>query len=250
VTLNTVYRQADPTFVDMLNALRVGDGVETALEQLNATCTGPHRSGRDPLILTPTKQGALGHNMAGLAALRGPVSVFRARVEGQFGLKGDSLPVPETIELRVGARVMAMKNDAQGRWFNGALGVVRELGEKQAVVEFDHSGEVHPMGPVSWERVRQTWNAGRNKVEREVLGTYTQMPLNLAWASTIHKAQGLSLDDVRIDIGGGAFADGQMYVALSRARSLAGLSLSKPLRVSDIRVDPIILSFTNEIGGI
>jgi ATP-dependent DNA helicase PIF1 len=100
---------------------------------------------------------------------------------------------------------------------------------------------------VTWEKVRQQWSEARQRIENEVVGTYRQIPLIHAWAVTIHKAQGLTLDDVRVDLGWGAFAPGQLYVALSRVRTMAGLSFARPLRDADVMVDPALLEFMERV---
>jgi hypothetical protein len=117
------------------------------------------------------------------------------------------------------------------------------LSEDGADVAFDRGRGEHLVTPVAWEKVRQQWNEAAKRIETEVVGAYRQIPLIHAWAVTIHKAQGLTLDDVRIDLGSGAFAAGQVYVAISRVRSMSGLSLARPLRASDIQVDPMLLDF-------
>jgi ATP-dependent DNA helicase PIF1 len=129
--------------------------------------------------------------------------------------------------------------------------VVETLESDRAWVKFDSGCREAEIERVSWERVRYAWNNATARVEGKVVGSYTQLPLMHAWASTVHKAQGLTLDDVRIDFDNGAFAPGQVYVALSRARSLAGLSLACPLRSSDVHVDPRVTAFVDgfERGG-
>jgi ATP-dependent DNA helicase PIF1 len=145
--------------------------------------------------------------------------------------------------LKVGARVMATRNDTQKRWINGSLGTVTRLVDQDITVRFDHSREDCLIEPVKWEKIRQVWSEDSQKIENEVIGAFEQIPLIPAWAITIHKAQGLTLNDVRVDFGSGAFAPGQVYVALSRVRSMAGLSLARPLRLQDFRADPMLDAF-------
>jgi hypothetical protein len=244
VTLDHVYRQEEQDFVDLLSRLRLGEDADEVAEVLNARCCGPHRADAQPLLLTPTRAAADRYNRDGLAALPGPSAVLRAEISGKLEVGRDQLPVPETLELRVGARVMAAKNDPQKRWINGSLGTVTRLAGAEVLVRFDRGAGEHLVAPAVWEKVRQVWNAGTGRIDNEVVGAYRQVPLIPAWALTIHKAQGLTLDDVRVDLGGGAFAAGQVYVALSRVRTMAGLSFARPLRVGDLHADPMLVAFT------
>jgi ATP-dependent DNA helicase PIF1 len=236
VALDRVWRQDEQEFIEILGHIRSGEAVGAALERLNARCVGPHRAGVAPLLLTATRAAADGHNKRGLQALGGERAGFTAKIDREFTLAPASLPVPEHIELAVGARVMAVKNDGGGRWVNGSLGTVTGFSEDGVTVVFDRGHEEHLVSPVAWEKVRQQWNETTKRIETEVVAAYRQIPLIHAWAVTIHKAQGLTLDDARIDLGSGAFAAGQVYVAISRVRSLSGLSFARPLRVSDIQM--------------
>ena len=243
VTLDRVWRQDDENFIDILGRIRSREGIADALERLNARCCGPHRDSVKPLLLTPTRAAAQRHNQEGLAALGGAGATFRAAIERDFVVGAVNLPVPEHLELAAGARVMAVRNDPQGRFVNGSLGTVARLEQEGVFVQFDRRPQEHLVAPVTWEKVRQRWNEADERIENEVVGTYRQIPLIHAWAVTIHKAQGLTLDDVRVDLGAGAFAPGQVYVALSRVRTIAGLSFARPLRATDVRVDPVLVAF-------
>lgn len=245
VTLDRVWRQGEPDFVDILGCIRSREGIEDALERLNARCVGSHRVGVQPLLLTPTRAAAERYNNQGLAALGKARTGFRATFERDFAMGAVNLPVPEFIELAPGARVMAVRNDPGGRFVNGSLGTVTRLDKEGGVfVQFDRRRDEDLVGPVTWEKIRQQWNEAEQRIENEVVGAYKQIPLIHAWAVTIHKAQGLTLDDVRVDLGAGAFAPGQVYVALSRVRTIAGLSFARPLRPSDVRADPVLIAFT------
>jgi ATP-dependent DNA helicase PIF1 len=243
VALDRVWRQDEQEFIEILGQIRSGNAVGEALQRLNERCVGPHRDGVAPLLLTATRAAADGYNKRGLKALGGERAGFQAKIDREFTLAASSLPVPEYIELAVGARVMAVKNDSGGRWVNGSLGTVTGLSEDGASVVFDRGREEHQVSPVAWEKVRQQWNETTKRIETEVVAAYRQIPLIHAWAVTIHKAQGLTLDDARIDLGSGAFAPGQVYVAISRVRSMSGLSFARPLRSSDIQVDPMLVEF-------
>jgi ATP-dependent DNA helicase PIF1 len=243
VTLDRVWRQDEQDFVDILGRIRSREGIAEALERLNARCVGPHRDGVKPLLLTPTRAAAERYNHQGLAALGSKRSGFRAVIERDFAMGAANLPVPEHLELAVGARVMAVRNDPQGRFVNGSLGTVTRLESEGPFVQFDRRPQELLVAPATWEKVRQRWNEEKQRIDNEVVGSYRQIPLIHAWAVTIHKAQGLTLDDVRVDLGAGAFAPGQVYVALSRVRTLAGLSFARALRPADVRADPVLIAF-------
>ena len=197
VMLDHVWRQDEEEFVDILGRIRSGDTSGDALTRLNQRCTGPHREGIRPLLLTPTRAAADRHNRNGLMALGTERGGFQAQIERDFAVGAVNLPAPEHLELAAGARVMAVKNDAQGRWVNGSLGTVTRLSPNGAFVLFDRGRYEHLVAPATWEKVRQRWNESSQRIDNEVVGAYRQVPLIHAWAVTIHKAQGLTLEDVR-----------------------------------------------------
>lgn len=238
-----VYRQSDATFVDHLADLRSGRNVMRAIDAINGASFREHRPGRIPVVLAPTNMRVDGYNRHGMDGLVEAGRIYEGRSEGEFDLANDRLPVPELLVLKVGARVMAVRNDPERQWVNGSVGTVIGLAHDRAFVRLDAGGVVE-IERTSWERIRYDWSDTTGKIEAKVVGTYTQIPLVPAWAVTVHKAQGLTLEDVRIDFDSGAFAAGQAYVALSRARSLEGLSLARPLRASDIRIDRRVAAFT------
>ncbi|MBS9478888.1 ATP-dependent DNA helicase [Ancylobacter radicis] len=238
-----VYRQTDDAFVGHLADLRGGRQVGRAVDAINAASFREHRAGSIPVVLAPTNMRVDAYNRRGLDGLTEAGRIYEGRSEGEFDLANDRLPVPELLVLKVGARVMAVRNDPERQWVNGSVGTVIGLTPNSAFVRLDGAGVVE-IERTSWERIRYDWSEVTGKVEAKVVGTYTQIPLVPAWAVTVHKAQGLTLDDARIDFDSGAFAAGQAYVALSRARSLEGLSLARPLRASDIRIDRRVAAFT------
>ena len=243
VELDKVYRQADFNFVKVLNSIRVGKNLDKALEFLNQTACGPHRRDTLPMILTATNASAFGHNSRELEKIESNHTTYKCRKSGKFNFQNDKLPAPDTLQLKVGARVMALKNDADRRWVNGSLGVVTKLNNASVEVAFDHNNVAAEIGTVSWDNIRYQWDDELQVPRAITIGSFEQIPLTLAWAVTVHKAQGLTLDDIRIDFESGAFAPGQTYVALSRARSVNGLSLSRELKQSDIIVDPRLIKF-------
>lgn len=249
VAFQTVHRQTERQFIDILNRIRRDDQVVEALEALNERCVHPHRPGHTPILLAPTNATADRYNFTGMNTLTGDERVFVGEAKGDFAQENrDRLPAPERLALKVGARVMALRNDPMKRWVNGSVGTVQSLDANGVVVRFD-DGETAEIERASWEKIRYEWNEETGQVAAVVTGSFSQFPLAPAWALTIHKAQGLTLSDVRVDFDHGAFAAGQTYVALSRARTLDGLSLTRPVRFSDIRTDRRVQAFMRAFEG-
>src|SRR5262249_35009332 len=190
----------------------------------------------DYVTLTPTNQAALQINLAFLGCLPGPEHTLPAVVAGRFDPA--SYPTDRTLRLKAGARIMMLRNDLGGRWVNGSMGVVTEVGPSRLRVTL--GGLAHEVEPHTWENVEYVFNRRENRIDQRVIGTFQQYPLRLAWALTIHKSQGQTFDRVHLDLGRGAFAHGQTYVALSRCRSLDGLALSRPVLPRDVLLDETI----------
>lgn len=247
IELQKIFRQTEPIFIDLLGKIRAGSDVSAALAELNQACLGPHRSGHKPVLLTGRNQTAETYNQDQLAALPGKAFCFEGVTKGEFKINNNNLPAPSLLELKVDARVMFTKNDPERRWVNGTLGTVTKITPQLVWVKPDGDGTAHEVKAQAWENHRYEWNADNHEITSQVMGSYTQIPLRLAWASTIHKAQGLTIDDVRVDLESGAFASGQVYVALSRAKTMAGLSFASPIRESDVFVDPAIDRMLTEI---
>ena len=241
VELTRVFRQRDPALLEVLNRVRDGAVTEADLAVLNARVS-PIRTLRegDPyVILTPTNAAANRINAAFLDALAGAATSFEAEISGDFGQGAH--PTEPRLVLKPGAKVILLRNDAERRWVNGTIARVARIEEKRVWVEID--GDEHEVEPVSWENRRYAYDTEEAKVVETVAGTFKQLPLRLAWALTIHKSQGLTLDKVYIDLGRGTFAHGQAYVALSRCRTLEGLSLARQLKPSDIIFDRAALGY-------
>ena len=246
VELQIVYRQRDTTFARMLACIRDGEGAAEAVAQLNSHCAGRVLEGQH-LILVPTRDAAASENEARLAALRGELHIYDAVCEGTFEKAGaDKLPAPKQLSLKEDAQVMFVRNDPERRWVNGTIGVVTGLGDKSITVQLD-DGVEHDVEIIEWEDIRYALDEKTNEIVEEVAGAYKQFPLMPAWAVTIHKAQGLTLERVMVDLARGAFADGQVYVALSRCQSLEGLSLRRSVRVSEVRCSEVARAFYDRI---
>lgn len=240
VELTTIYRQDNPDFIRLLGNLRSGDDLPATIDRFNQHCLGePKREGK-PIILAGTNAVADTYNQRGLQQLAGEWVTYEGVISGEFKLEKDKLPVPDKLALKLGARIMTVKNDKGKNWVNGSLGTITKLGKQSVWALLDDTQAEHEIEAASWETIRYEWDEDSQRIEATVIGSYTQIPVIPAWALTIHKAQGLTLDNVRIDLQRGAFASGQAYVALSRARSLEGLSFASPLRVSDVMIDPRI----------
>jgi ATP-dependent exoDNAse (exonuclease V) alpha subunit len=241
VELTQVFRQKDAALLRVLNRVRDGEADADDLAVLNER-VHPIRTlaeGEPYVILTPTNAAARRINMAYLAALANAAHAYEAGVSGDFNESAQ--PTDATLTLKVGAKVMLLRNDADRRWVNGTIARIARLEPDRVWVDVD--GEEHEIERVAWENRRYAYDKGQEKIVETVAGTFRQFPLRLAWALTIHKSQGLTLDKVYVDLGRGTFAHGQAYVALSRCRSLDGLALARPLKPSDVLFDPAAMGY-------
>ncbi|MFB2585025.1 ATP-dependent DNA helicase [Herbiconiux liukaitaii] len=237
VELTEIHRQHDDEFKFMLNAVRFGMVTKEIADVLNST--GARTPAPDTAITLATRNDSVNRiNQAALGKLPGRVLSAKAEISGDFG--GRAYPADEKLELKVGAQVMFLRNDAEGRWVNGTVGTVTKI---SSTVWVEVGGDVHEVDPVAWEKHRYSYSPESKQLTKEVIGEFTQFPLRLAWAVTIHKSQGQTYDEAVVDLGARVFSPGQTYVALSRLTSLSGLYLTRPLRPSDIIVDPAVQSF-------
>ena len=239
--LDHVFRQKDEGLLAVLNKVRDGaadaDDLAILNERVNPIRT--LREGDPYVILTPTNAAAQRINMSYLEALAGPLTAYEAGVTGEFG--SGAHPTDQRLLLKAGAKVIMLRNDPDRRWVNGTVARISRLAEKQIWIEI--GGTEHEIEPVAWESRRYAYDQTAQKIVETVAGTFRQFPVRLAWALTIHRSQGLTLDPVYIDLGRGTFAHGQAYVALSRCRSLDGLALARPLRPLDILFDPSVMGY-------
>lgn len=239
IELEKIYRQTDNTFIAILNNIRNRTITEDELQILNQRACH-FTDNRGTIILTPTNDAADAINAERLASINHKEYVFEAAISGDFPER--EAPTDFTIALKQGARVMSAVNDSLGRYVNGSLGWIRKIAKDGIRVEFD-SGDMVSIEPHTWKVYRSVYDHKNSQLSQERIGSFTQIPLRLAWAITIHKSQGKTFDRVVIDMGRGAFAAGQTYVALSRCRSLDGLTLVKPITVGQIRLDYAIVKF-------
>lgn len=246
--LDTIHRQADGEFRAVLNALREGRMDPEMGRMLN------ERGMREPddpelITLTTTNASVTRINSIALERLEGKAKIAHADIEGDFG-STSAYPADEQLVLKPGARVMFLRNDTAGpdgpRFVNGTIGTVTKITDTVGV---DIDGEGVLVEPVTWEKIRYEYSPETKTISHDVVAEFTQFPLRLAWAVTIHKAQGKTLDAAVIDLGQRAFAPGQTYVAFSRLTSLDGLYLKRPLSPSDIIVDQDVLRFMSNPRG-
>ena len=242
--LSTIHRQHEDEFKYMLNAVRHGRVTAEIAARLNET--GARAAPTDGAITLATTNSTVSRiNAAELARLPGRALTARAEISGEFG--GRSYPADETLELKVGAQVMFLRNDSDQRWVNGSIGTVTKI-DSTVWVEVD--GDVHQVQPAVWEKYRYSYSPATKSLRKDIVAEFTQFPLRLAWAVTIHKSQGKTYDRAIIDLGQRSFAPGQTYVALSRISELDGLYLSRPLRPSDIIVDENVVRFMSRVAAI
>ena len=235
--LTKVFRQKDKYLIDMLNRFRNDSYSNDDIDEIN-TRVGGEGLDNNKIILTPYRKRAEQLNAKGLSELASQEKYFRAKTSGN--IKIHSLPVPETLVLKEGAKVMFVRNN-NPFWVNGSLGVIEEIFRDEIIVNKD--GELHSVEPEKWEEYQYVYDEQESELKRQSVGTFTQVPLILAWAITIHKSQGSTISSVHIDLDRGSFDHGQTYVALSRTRDISDISLSNPIKNSDIKVDPRVKDF-------
>ena len=242
IELQKVHRQKDAEFLDILNAVREDRMTAQLLRKINERVGVPpvrQEDGTEPIRLTTHNVRADEVNSRKLAELPDDPSLFTAQIEGDF--PEHSYPADEVLELKPGAQVMFIRNDSEGKYYNGKLAKVEKIA-KGVVTVSDSNGEMIDVTPVEWPNTQYELDDESGEICQNVVGTFRQLPLRIAWAITIHKSQGLTFDNVVIDAGA-AFAFGQVYVALSRCRSLEGITLESPITPSGIYRDMHVAAF-------
>ncbi len=241
VELEKVYRQKDAEFVRLLNAVRNNSLTDNDAALFNRQFK-PDFDPKNSLYVTLTaiNDQARQINTEKLASLKTKTVRYHGEVTGQF--EQGTLPTDETLLLKEGAQVMLLNNDPLGRWVNGTMAVITRLKTAKIVVRLETGGE-EAIDPFTWNLFHYDYDSKKKTLVTENVGSFTQYPIRLAWAVTIHKSQGKTFDRVIIDVGRGTFATGQMYVALSRCRTLEGMILKTKLLRRHVLVDYRIMKF-------
>ena len=240
VELDRIFRQTDKDFVEVLNGVRNRTATDAHLALLNTrvVASGTKVPGNievdPPIHLTSTNAAADEINAMRMAELPGKTRLYSGNKNGIFAEK--DFPVDPILELKVRARVMFLNNDSQGRWVNGTLGTITS-GQRDTVNVLIDDGEEVEVDVHTWSSYRSVYERESGHLNQEKVGSYTQLPIKLAWATTIHKSQGKTFDKCVIDLGRGAFAAGQTYVALSRCRTMDGIRLAQPITKRHLLID-------------
>jgi len=242
ITLSQVYRQNDPEFVELLDAIRIGQIEDRHLELINRQYRSDYQEESMVVNLVSTNAMADRINQAKLDLLPGSARQYQGALSGDFNEQ--SLPTHGILKLKVGAQVMLLNNDSSGRWINGDLAQVIAMDGASIRVAFS-DGTYDDIMPYTWERVRFVRDDD-GAIGSQVVGSFTQLPIRLAWAVTIHKGQGQTFDKAVIDFGDRTFAAGQAYVALSRCKTLSGLILKCPLERRHVFIDQRIKFFLEQ----
>ena len=247
IELRKVYRQRDNDFVELLDRLRLGRQTREDIALLNSRCQSDGQEDNGEMVMTlATRRDMVDNiNERHLREIRKPEFTYHGKVSGDF--PESSLPAPLELTLKEGAQVVFIKNDRDKRWVNGTIVRVSALDSSNLEVTLE-DGSCHDVEPEVWSNIKYEYDEKTRRVNEKEIGSFTQYPVRLAWALTIHKSQGLTFNKVIVDMGRGAFSSGQSYVALSRCTSLEGMRLRSMLSDRDVFVNPAIVDFSREFN--
>lgn len=245
IEFKKIYRQNDKEYLNILENVRFNNVTTKDLRRLNSRVCEPEKE-EMVITLTSINRTANDINRSKLSEIDGKEYVYEGEIKGKFDL--NKLPVEKTLAFKVGAQVMFVRNDQYKRWVNGTLGRIEKLDDDAITVVLEN-GKSFEVERCIWDSVVYEYDRNERRLKKEVVGTFTQFPLKLAWAITVHKSQGMTFDKMSLNLSWAMFAEGQLYVALSRLRSLGGLYLSSPLYRNSVRTNEEIIRYAQEYNN-